>query len=157
MIRSANPPDRYSSRWFLLSHLLAAGVGIVGLLAPPSPAVARVLGEQGAPWAMWAWSLAFILAGILGTVARWRRWFHAEAAAIDTMAGVYLLWAAMVMVASPGVGIQAALGFTLAAAFMHGSARGRRHWRARTTVTAVRQAFEDATHREREGQSGADH
>lgn len=151
-------PDRYSSRWFLVSHLLAAGVGIVGLIAPPSPAVASVLGEQGAPWAMWAWSLAFVLAGVLGTVAQWRRWLHAEAAAIDTMAGVYLLWAAMVILASPRTGIQAALGFALAAAFMHGSARGRRRGRVTTVAAvAVRQAFEDAMSRETEGQPGADY
>ena len=129
----------YTSRWFYAAHLLAAAVGVSGLFVPPSPSVATVLGEAGAAWAVWVWSLGFGVTGILGIVARWHGWLLAEAAAIDTMGAMFLLWAVMVVVASPASGTQAALGFTLAATFMHGSARGRRR-RVNATVAAIHDA-----------------
>lgn len=134
-------PVPYTSRWFYAAHLLAAAVGISGLFVPPSPSVAEVLGEAGAAWAVWVWSLGFGVTGVLGILARWRGWTLAETAAIDTMAAMFMLWAVMVVVASPGSGTQAALGFALAATFMHGSARGRRR-RATATVVAIREAVD---------------
>lgn len=130
------------SRWFYAAHLLAAAVGVSGLFVPPSPSVAVVLGEAGAAWAVWVWSLGFGVTGVLGTLARWRDWPLAEAAAIDTMSAMFLLWAIMVVVASPASGTQAALGFTLAATFMHGSARSRRR-RVAATVAAIRDAADN--------------
>lgn len=133
------PVVPYTSRWFYAAHLLAAAVGVSGLFVPPSPSVAMVLGHAGANWAVWVWSLGFGVTGVLGTVARWRGWLLAEAAAIDTMAAMFTPWALMVLVAAPHSGVQAALGFALAATFMHGSARGRRR-RMTATVAAIHDA-----------------
>lgn len=134
------PVVPYTSRWFYAAHLLAAAVGVSGLFVPPSPSVAEVLGEAGAAWAVWVWSLGFGITGVLGTVARWRGWPLAEAAAIDTMAAMFMLWAVMVFVGTPELGgSQAALGFTLAATFMHGTVRSRRR-RVNATVAAIHDA-----------------
>lgn len=139
MGKKCNTSGQYTSKWFYVAHLLAAAVGISGLFVPPSPSVAEVLGEAGAAWAVWVWSLGFGITGVLGTLARWRGWPLAEAVAIDTMAAMFLLWAVMVAVGSPASGTQAALGFTLAATFMHGSARNRRQ-----RATAITSAIHDA-------------
>jgi hypothetical protein len=132
-------PDRSApgSAWFVLAEVLAALVGVAGLLLEPSASVVRALAQVGLEWAVLVWSLTFLVAGLAAALARWRRRYLAETAAVDVLAGTFALWALLVAVSGNGSAVQAGLGFAVAGAFMHGWARYRRR-RLRRTLDGFR-------------------
>lgn len=104
-------------------YLTLALAGLWGLLDEPSSALTRIAGYSAVSL---LWNLAFVIAGIVGVVARLKNAPRVEIVAIDVVAGVMLLWAWIITVAGNPGSTQAAITFVALSALLFGWANGTR-------------------------------
>lgn len=141
-------PSRHEpgSSWFTASHIVSAGVGIVGVTLDPSPSVVAALGPVG-HFGVVIWSSLFIISGVLGLLARLKKWYWAETIAVDMTSAGLILWGAMVVIAGDQAALQAGLRFFACAFIIHGWAVYRRHRLSNLTDQAITAAVRDGLRR----------
>jgi hypothetical protein len=109
-----------------LGYSLSILAGIWGMFFEAAPPSVQAL--IGFSVVSVLWNLAFIVAGLIGLVARWYRAPLTEVVAIEMFASVFVTWAVMVFEGPQSN--QAGIAFIALAFFLYGWAAGTRKYLA---------------------------